>query len=58
MTLHLLGTLRWEPVGEASKPLPAVLPVAILLVLARHGQWMSRAKVAAIFWPGSASPFI
>ena len=49
MSLHLLGTLRWEPAGEASKPLPAVLPVAILLVLARHGQWMPRAKVAAIF---------
>ena len=54
MTLHLLGTLRWEPAGEAPRPLPAVLPVAILLVLARHGQWMSRAKVAAIFWPDTA----
>ncbi|MBK6293656.1 MAG: AAA family ATPase [Rhodoferax sp.] len=51
MTLRLLGPLRWEPDGEASKSLPAIVPSAILLVLARHGQWLARADLARLFWP-------
>lgn len=51
MTLRLLGPLRWEPDGEASKSLPAIVPSAILLVLARQGQWLARADLARLFWP-------
>lgn len=51
MTLHLLGPLRWESQGRQPQLLPVVLPVAILLVLARHGQWLSRAQVTQLFWP-------
>lgn len=52
MTLRLLGTLRWEPEGLAARPLPVVLPAALLLVLARHAQWISRAELASLFWGG------
>ncbi|MBK9574253.1 MAG: AAA family ATPase [Rhodoferax sp.] len=51
MTLRLLGPLRWEPDGAASKSLPAIVPSAILLVLARQGQWLARADLARLFWP-------
>lgn len=51
MTLCLLGSLRWESEGRASRRLPLILPTALLLVLARHGQWLSRAEVASLFWP-------
>ncbi|MBK9675235.1 MAG: AAA family ATPase [Betaproteobacteria bacterium] len=53
MVLRLLGQLRWEPDACPSRALPAVLPAAILLVLARVGQWMPRARIAALFWPES-----
>ena len=52
MTLRVLGTLRWEPEGAPPRPLPVVLPAAILLVLARHVQWVSRTQLASLFWPG------
>jgi len=52
MTLRLLGPLRWEPEGRAAQRLPVVVPVALLLVLARHGLWMQRAEIARLFWPG------
>lgn len=51
MTLCLLGSLRWESEGQASRRLPVILPTALLLVLARRGQWLSRAEVASLFWP-------
>ncbi len=56
MTLCLLGTLRWDTGTTVPTPLPAVLPVAILLVLARHGEWISRAEVASLFWPDQLDP--
>ena len=49
MVLRLLRQLRWEPDACPSRALPAVLPAAILLVLARVGQWMPRARIAAQF---------
>ncbi len=51
MTLCLLGTVRWQTGGERASPLPVSLPAAILLVLARKGQWMSRSELASLFWP-------
>ncbi|MBE0546212.1 MAG: hypothetical protein IH627_00850, partial [Rubrivivax sp.] len=54
MTLCLLGPLRWEAAEAAPRPLPVVLPAALLLVLARHGEWVSRAELAALFWPDQA----
>lgn len=51
MTLRLLGSLRWEPDGQAARAWPVVLPAAILLVLARQGQWQSRVELADLFWP-------
>ena len=57
MNLCLLGPMRWQTDSLQAQPLPVVLPAALLLVLARHGHWMSRAELAALFWPdhGGAS---
>ena len=57
MNLCLLGPMRWQTGTSQARPLPVVLPAALLLVLARHGHWMSRAELAALFWPdhGGAS---
>lgn len=55
MTLHLLGTLRWERADGTTRALPAVLPTAILLALARHGEWMPRAKLALLLWPDASA---
>ena len=51
MNLCLLGPMRWQTDSLQAQPLPVVLPAALLLVLARHGHWMSRAELAALFWP-------
>ena len=55
MTLCLLGPLRWEAAGAAPRLLPVVLPAALLLVLARYGEWVSRAELAALFWPDQSN---
>ncbi len=51
MTLRLLGPLRWESDGAAPVSLPVIVPTAILLVLARQGEWLARADLARLFWP-------
>lgn len=51
MMLRLSGPLRWEFADGTAQPLPVVLPVAILLVLAQSRQWTSREMLAALFWP-------
>lgn len=55
MTLYLFGPPRWDNGTAAARPLPVVLPAALLLVLARRGGWVSRAELAALFWPEHGS---
>lgn len=51
MTLHVQGELRWRDREGDLRPLPSILPVALLLVLAKEGKKLPRSEVAALFWP-------
>lgn len=47
----LLGVPSWTMPGVAAVPLPASLPVCLLIYLACHGRWVERNALASIFWP-------
>jgi tetratricopeptide (TPR) repeat protein len=51
LSLQLQGALRWQPAKGQAQPWPVTLPAAILLVLARGGQWQARSQLATLFWP-------
>lgn len=51
VSLQLVGGLRWQPQGAPPRELPVTLASAVLLVLARRGDWATRAELAAVFWP-------
>lgn len=58
MLYHALMTLRVELLGQARvlgengwEPLPQDKRGALLAVLACHGDWLSREKLAFLFWP-------
>jgi len=55
--LHLLSHPHWaarDDAAAAAQPLPVTVPGALLLVLAAHGDWLDRERLAAIFWPDAA----
>lgn len=51
MTLNLDRGVRWEGERGESTRLPSTLPVALLLVLARRGEWTTRTALCSMFWP-------
>jgi len=52
--LLLLGVPSWQkPDGEAV-PLPASLPVCLLIYLACQGRWVDRDALGTFFWPDRA----
>ncbi len=52
MSLRLGGSLAWQTPGRDPRELPVTLASAVLLVLARHGEWVARAELVELFWPG------
>jgi tetratricopeptide (TPR) repeat protein len=52
VSLRLSGGLSWQPAGSSPQELPVTLASAVLLVLARRGEWVARADLAELFWPG------
>ena len=52
--LTLLTSPRWAPQGQPPRPLPVTLPAALLVVLAAQGDWMTRERLAVVFWPNAA----
>jgi tetratricopeptide (TPR) repeat protein len=52
MTLRLNGGLGWQPAEGPARELPVTLTSAVLLVLARRGDWVARAELVELFWPG------
>ena len=49
--LCLLSSPVWAPQGQEPRPLPLTLPAALLLVLATEADWLSRERLALVFWP-------
>lgn len=52
--LYLLTSPAWAPPGQPPRALPLTLPAALLVVLATHATWVSRERLALIFWPDAA----
>ena len=52
--LELLKTPRWSTAGN-THDLPATLPGWLLAYLAVQGDWVSRDRLLALFWPDAAS---
>src|SRR5215831_13188380 len=52
--LRLLQTPLWAQ-SNAQHDLPATVPGWAVAFLALHGDWVSRERVAAVFWPDAAT---
>ena len=49
--LLLLGIPAWQKLDGVAVPLPASLPVCLLIYLACQGRWVERDALATFFWP-------
>ncbi len=53
--LLILGVPSWRMPGGAVVPLPASLPVCLLIYLACQGRWVERDALGTLFWPDRSS---
>ena len=52
--LLILGVPSWRMPSGAVVPLPASLPVCLLIYLACQGRWVDRDALGTFFWPDRA----